>query len=48
MSQLIDDLPWNDPLLLDEDGLVQENEALRVRLEEAQQLNDKLYELMES
>lgn len=48
MSQLIDDLPWNDPLLLDEDGLVQENEALRARLEEAQQLNDKLYELMES
>lgn len=48
MSQLIDDLPWNDPLLLDEEGLVQENEALRARLEEAQQLNNKLYELIES
>lgn len=48
MEHTINDLPWDDPLLLDEEGLSQENEALRMRLEEASRVNEQLNQLIES
>lgn len=42
MSFVIEDLPWEDPALYDEEQLEQQNETLRSRLSELESVSAEL------